>query len=150
MPTCIIMRGLPGSGKSSLAANLNADLHGIICSADDYFMVDGEYRYDPAKIKKAHAACRQKFERALAERQDVVVDNTHSRTWEYLPYVEAAREAGYKVEVHEIFCSGPVMARRFAERCRHGVPLDKVVAMFDRWELNPAGILLFLYSPQGL
>jgi predicted kinase len=150
MPTCIIMRGLPGSGKSTLAATLNADLGGIICSADHYFMVDGEYRYDPAQIGEAHKACRERFEAALAEGRSVIVDNTNTRTWEYLPYVKAAREAGYKVEVHEVFCAGSWMAELFAERCRHGVPVGRVVEMFGRWEPVPDGIPFFTYAPMGL
>lgn len=44
--TMIILRGLPGSGKSSLAARiLETCSQGQVCSADDYFRVqDGTYR----------------------------------------------------------------------------------------------------------
>ena len=40
----IIMRGLPGSGKSTKDKQLGEG--GTILSTDDFWYVDGEYKYD--------------------------------------------------------------------------------------------------------
>jgi adenylate kinase family enzyme len=49
------MRGIPGSGKSTTAKKLAGET-GKIHSTDNYFMVDGEYKFDPSKIREYHEA----------------------------------------------------------------------------------------------
>ena len=40
-----LVRGLPGSGKSTFAKKLvHSDF--LVCEADKYFMVNGEYKFD--------------------------------------------------------------------------------------------------------
>jgi uridine kinase len=41
----IILRGLPGSGKTSVAEYLANDYPGIICCVDDYHIIDGVYNW---------------------------------------------------------------------------------------------------------
>ena len=45
-----IMRGLPGSGKSTIVRNIRDKYQPItdvvVCSADDYFLQEGSYNYD--------------------------------------------------------------------------------------------------------
>lgn len=43
------MRGVPGSGKSTKAKKLAGNA-GYIFSTDDFFIVKGEYVYDPKMI----------------------------------------------------------------------------------------------------
>lgn len=110
--TVHIMRGIPGSGKSTKAKELVSGNKEFICSADDYFIgADGRYTFAPHKIAEAHAACLKKFinlihsqvgGRAFIEEfQDIVVDNTHVRREQYEPYVKIAEIAFLKVEFHE-------------------------------------------------
>jgi adenylate kinase family enzyme len=47
------MRGLPGSGKSTKAKKIAGE-KGVIYSTDDYFMVNGEYKYNPKMILEYH------------------------------------------------------------------------------------------------
>jgi len=54
----ILLRGLPGSGKSTFA-NL---LGGIHVEADQYFIQDGEYKFDASKLKQAHNWCKLRVE----------------------------------------------------------------------------------------
>ena len=49
----VLMRGLPGSGKSTLAKKI-AGNQGVIYSTDDFFIVKGEYKYDPKMIGQYH------------------------------------------------------------------------------------------------
>ena len=49
MKELILLRGLPGSGKSTFAEVIG----GFRCEADMYFMEDGEYKFDITRIEKA-------------------------------------------------------------------------------------------------
>lgn len=117
MAKVIIMRGIPGSGKSTVGAGLAGA--GIKVSADDFFMVNGEYQFNPAQISAAHADCFRRFLACLAHGVDtVVVDNTNLATWECSPYVLAANAFGYEVEIVNVKCDAAVAYARQT----HGVP----------------------------
>lgn len=47
----VIVRGLPGSGKSTLAKSLvERNRGGVVFSSDDFFMVNGKYVWDGARL----------------------------------------------------------------------------------------------------
>jgi predicted kinase len=86
-PTLIIIRGLPGSGKTTIAKTRYPS-H-VLCEADQYFEGENEkYEFDPTKLPKAHEACFQKAKEALFKGHSVVVANTFVRTWEYQRYLD--------------------------------------------------------------
>lgn len=59
--TIILMRGVPGCGKTFIVGRLKDSLNtSAVCSADDYFVRSGTYRFDRSKIKEAHEWCHQK------------------------------------------------------------------------------------------
>jgi len=73
-----IMRGLPGSGKSTLSgqivkAYLNEGKRAIIASADDYFIDQrtGNYNFDGTRIDEAHQWCRSKAEKHM--KKEIVI-----------------------------------------------------------------------------
>ena len=49
----ILIRGVSGAGKSTVGILFEND-RTVILSTDDMFMVDGEYVFDPSKLKKYH------------------------------------------------------------------------------------------------
>ena len=58
----ILLRGLPGAGKSTLA-KMMSDSH---YEADMYFTNDeGEYHFDPLKLKQAHQWCQDQVHHAM-------------------------------------------------------------------------------------
>jgi len=98
-PTVYILRGISGSGKSSVCSRLAAGappgMAAVVASADDYFVVrgGGTYAFDVSLLAAAHAACRTTFEDALAAGAPVViVDNTNTTVSEYANYEEAVAD----------------------------------------------------------
>jgi len=126
----ILVRGLPGAGKTTLAESLYP---AFLVAADDYFMVDGEYQFDPSKLPEAHAWCQEQARKGLEAGMTVVVHNTFTQRWEMEPYLVAAAVLGIEVDVKTVF-DGGCSNEQLAERNTHGVPLEAIKAMRDRWE----------------
>ena len=90
-----IFRGLPGAGKSALAEVLEIK---AVCCADDYFTRDGKYLWNGAKIGVAHEWCQRKCRRFMKKQvEKIVVNNTFTSERELQPYLDLARQFGYKV-----------------------------------------------------
>jgi len=130
-----IMRGLPGSGKSSLAGKIGET--GVVFSTDDFFTIDGKYQYDPEMIGYAHTWNQGRAKKAMRDGvSPIVIDNTHVAGWEAKPYVEAAIANGYKIEVREPQTPWKFDAEALAQKNSHGVPLDIIQQMINNWEPN--------------
>lgn len=138
----IIMRGCPGSGKSTYASWLN----GLICSADDYFMKDGRYCFDLTLLGEAHAQCQEKCRRGMQEGVAlIVIDNTNLMAEDFEDYQWMAGRFGYEVEFAEPKCmewevakelasSLKRLAAAFAARSVHGVPAETIARMILKYE----------------
>ncbi|NXT05348.1 N42L2 protein, partial [Prunella fulvescens] len=99
----LILRGLPGSGKSTLSrVLLGRSCDGIVLSTDDYFRQQYGYTYNAAQLGDAHEWNRKRAKQAMEQgKSPVIIDNTNTQAWEMKPYVEVALEKGYRVEFHE-------------------------------------------------
>lgn len=127
MKTVKILRGIPGSGKTTLAREMGE----LTVSADDYFMVDGVYCFNPREIHLAHQACWRRFySEATSDTEVIVVDNTNITAAEIAPYVLPAEANGYKVQIITIQAD-PVQA---FSRNVHGVPSHIVLGMAQKLE----------------
>ena len=135
-----VLQGVPGSGKSTYAQQLvakNPPCSVVVVSADDYFVKDGVYVFDPTKIGEAHATALRAFvmlieQGRMAGALTVVVDNTNIRLWEMSPYVALAKAYGWPVEF-DTFKVDPLLAHA---RNTHGVPLPVIQRMAAEME-NP-------------
>ncbi|KAJ7404320.1 NEDD4-binding protein 2-like 2 isoform X1 [Willisornis vidua] len=99
----LILRGLPGSGKSTLSRILLGQSgDGVVFSTDDYFRQQAGYTYNAAQLSDAHEWNRKRAKQAMEQgKSPVIIDNTNTQAWEMKPYVEVALEKGYRVEFHE-------------------------------------------------
>lgn len=131
--TMIIMRGLPGSGKTTQA---RATYHnGLIFSTDDYFIGENGYVFNPEQVTTAHVWNQGRVEGAMtAEHPLIVVDNTNTRLWEMMPYFRLASFRNYRVVVEEPTTPWRMDPAECFKRCEHGVPLEKIIEMRNRWE----------------
>ena len=130
----VILRGLPGSGKSALAEDLKHMCDAVVVSADDFFTQAGKYVFDPSRLSEAHEYCRELALGALREGKSVVIDNTNSMRWEFQAYMNMSYDLGL---VPVIMSPATTWAADPVEchiRTKHGVPLEKIIQMYSRWE----------------
>ena len=136
--TLYIIRGLPGSGKSTLGEKL-ADtymsyspnyggLKYYSYAADDWFTDSntGEYNFNPTELGDAHEDCRARVMGAMMSNiESICVCNTFSQAWEAEPYFKLCKSYGYTPVVLE--CQS-----QFGNI--HNVPQESIDAMKERWE----------------
>ncbi|XP_013133226.1 PREDICTED: uncharacterized protein LOC106099277 isoform X2 [Papilio polytes] len=139
----IIMRGVPGSGKTYLANRiLEATIGGSkldfathIFSADNYFMVKGFYRYDKMKLQDAHiwnnARARIAMKRGVSP---VIIDNTNVEPWEMEPYLRDGVNNGYLIEIVEPNTSWAKKANQLSRKNVHNVPLLTIKRMLGNFQ----------------
>jgi predicted kinase len=126
-----VVRGIPGSGKSTFAKTLG----GIHFEADMFFIKDVEYKFDPTKLKEAHKWCQDSVHTAMLLNHTanlnpvIVVSNTFTQEWEMKPYYDMADYFDYKV-------FSIVIENRHGGINQHGVPEDKIQIMKDRFEIK--------------
>lgn len=129
--TLLLLRGLPGSGKSTLSKTIGA----ITFEADMFFMEGNEYKFNPTKLKEAHAWCQNQVELTMKnstknfETSRIAVSNTFTQEWEMLPYYDLAKKYGY--EVFSI-----IVENRHGGTNVHNVPEDKLEIMKNRFEVK--------------
>lgn len=125
----VIIRGLPGSGKTTMATELFPEYEKY--EADDYFYkVDAcnyryEYVFDASKLRQAHATCLANVTDAIEDGANVVVSNTFTTLKELQPYIDAAKANNYRVfiiEANGVF--------KFV----HNVPDETIMKMEKRWQ----------------
>lgn len=161
----ILMRGMPGSGKTTLAKKIidqglrSRNYAYYIFSADDYFFNrrTGAYEYDVSQIPQAHRWNQQRVTSSLGKgTSPIIIDNTHTQMWEMKPYAEMAVNFCYTIEILEPFTPWAFSAKDLARRNCHGVPKVKIMNMIDRYDKNvtPSRLLaqygLFQKSPLPL
>ncbi|XP_064005235.1 NEDD4-binding protein 2 isoform X2 [Pogoniulus pusillus] len=132
----VLLRGVPGSGKSYLARTLLEDNpDGIILSTDDYFCKNGQYHYDPDCLGEAHDWNRKRAKEAFEMRiSPIIIDNTNIQAWEMKPYVTLAQQFKYKVMFREPDTWWKFKPKELEKRNIHGVPKEKIKRMLERYE----------------
>ncbi len=130
-----LVRGLPGSGKSSFATHIWNEY--AVCEADKFFYdKEGNYNFDPTKLKEAHDWCKNEVETRMIDHQnngqyypEIAVSNTFTQEWEMKDYYDLAEKYGYKIV-------SLIVENRHGGKNVHGVPDDKLEIMKNRFEIK--------------
>jgi predicted kinase len=136
----IITRGGSGAGKSTWTKTNHPNAR--VFSADQFFMVNGNYKFDPTKLGEAHAACLRSFiDYCQQERLDgafsagrpaptevAIVDNTNTSVSEFAPYAQVGQVYGHSIQILT-WVYDQVMAHA---RNGHGTPLKACIDQHRR------------------
>ena len=150
--TVHIVRGPSGCGKTTFAKQLRADiiaeettlfpnapyLTPKLVSADDFFTTkDGEYKFDPRMLSRAHTETITNAMSALKMGRDVIIANTFTNYWEVSPYLWMAQLADVECIVYEPDIllenkdgiwndNDELYLAEMHNRCTHGVPIETI------------------------
>jgi len=130
-----LVRGLPGSGKSTFANTITNEFS--VCEADKFFYdKEGNYNFDGSRLKLAHVWCFNQVRTRMEDNKlnpqfypEIVVSNTFTQEWEMEKYYELAEEYGYKV-------FSIIVENRHSGVNQHGVPAEKIEQMKNRFEIK--------------
>lgn len=129
----IILRGLPGSGKTSFAKYMFSN---NVFEADQYFYdKDGNYNFDASKLHAAHLDCQKRVEDLMKISEttqygsEIVVSNTSTTENELKPYYDLAERYDYKVV-------SLIVENRHGSKNVHNVPDEKLEQMKNRFSVK--------------
>lgn len=128
MKELILLRGLPGSGKTTFAKSLG-DNH---IEADMWFIDEetGEYKFDASKLKYAHNWCQDVTENWMDDNEErIIVSNTFTTEKEMAPYVLLAVKYGYNI-------TSLVVENRHGNSSVHNVPAETIEKMKSRFQIK--------------
>jgi len=121
----IIVRGLPGSGKSTFAFGIQLANTAVV-EADMFHTIDGKYVYKPEMAGHAHEWCQAQVAWHLNLGHDVIVANTFITMRTVVPYYELAQEFGASISIK-------TMTGKFGSV--HNVPEEVMEQMAEKFEV---------------
>jgi predicted kinase len=140
----IIMRGLPGSSKSTQAKQLVGE--GIIHSTDDVISERGDYAKHFRLMKETndwsnHGKMHSiNLNNAITSMKQgvspIIIDITNIKIGDARPYIEAALNMGFNednIKIIDIGTGGKTL-HELADRNTHGVDLDTIIKMFKTYK----------------
>ena len=120
-----IIRGVPGSGKTTFADTIGRGLGAVWVAADDWFAMYNKNTFDASKLGNAHAWCQNFAFKRLVDGQPVIVHNTFTTEKELKPYIDFCNE-------NNIPFTCIVVENRHGNKSVHNVPEEKVNQMRER------------------
>lgn len=143
----LIMRGIPGSGKTHLVENsveVVGDRQGFVCcSARQLFHKAGGSPLDAAELNIAEAYCRSCFMDAMVtDRHFVVVDGVHSNCQQYAVFKYLAAAFGFTCHVLEIRVTSPEDIKTCLQSAASGIQMEELLDDVQDWEDDPGAVVI--------
>jgi predicted kinase len=126
----ILLRGLPGAGKSTLAEVLSEGGTYPVLSIDSYFSAkDGTYEFRYRENHLAYKKCEDDTAAAMSKGvPKIFVDNTFTLEWEMEPYFRLAGEFDYRVFVVTV-------ENRHGGKNIHGIDEESLKKMAEKYKV---------------
>ncbi len=130
-PNLTIIRGLPGSGKSTRAKELMQEKRNngrkvSNLESDMFFMFNNKYIFNKNHLNYSHLWCLSNAAYYLNQGYDVIVSNTFVTKDEIFPYNKMAAAIDIN-DISIITCFGKF-------RNIHNVPIKVIEHMKEKWE----------------
>ena len=135
--TITIIRGVPGSGKRYLVAQLERDNEEIfsLCDRNEYFIKDKKFNFKGSEIARAEQSSRMKVLKSISSGiRNIYVINYFNEKWMYREYVELAKMYKYKFNILELPCVDNDHLVYFNKRSIYNTPITKSKKCYDNWE----------------
>ena len=150
IPNVIFLRGISGSGKSTLSSSLSCLLGSemvISLSADNYFTINGIYKFEINKASEAHKECVNSLELALQSPniRYIIMDNTHTRLWHLHDAENLAKKYGANIYYIDIVVPDMPHFLLCLKRQCHNVPEGVLLDQWVNWEENPKSICIPMF-----
>jgi predicted kinase len=128
----ILLRGLPGSGKTTLANVLSENGKYPIYSIDDYFTdkKTGNYKFEHTQNHIAYKTCEENTEKSLKEgAKKVIVHNTFTMDWEMKIYFELAKKYNYIIFITTV-------ENYHHGKNTHDIPIEQIRRMAEKYKVR--------------
>jgi len=131
MSSLFLLRGLPGSGKTTLAKELSENGKYPIFSVDDYFTDEkGNYNFEFDKNHLAYKLCEENTRKNMANGiEKIFIHNTFTLDWEIEPYFKLASEFKYQVFVVTV-------EKRHSNPNTHQISDEQIKKMAEKYKLS--------------
>lgn len=126
--TLILVCGVPGSGKSTIAAMYHDFMNFVHLENDMWYYINyGHYCWSHDNAILAYQWCQRRTEEYMKQGKNIVVANTFIKKSEREPYIRFADKYGYRV----------IMIKAMGNfKDIHDVPRDKIEKMRSEFEEN--------------
>lgn len=140
--TLLIMRGLPGSGKSSVSNEIQRlfqtleNTQVVRISTDEILeMCEAGYKWAGYKMKLYHSMARKLVNASLnCDVPLIILDNTNIKRKEFESYIVDARAKGYKVRLLTVGYFDEEAIQLSFERNSHNVPIEAIRRMAQAYQ----------------
>ncbi|KAJ8676593.1 hypothetical protein QAD02_012380 [Eretmocerus hayati] len=143
----VLMRGLPGSGKSTIAKNIvqrtvQGELSNHILGTDDYWPIinHGIYKHDRSKVLQARTYNENRVLNAARQGwSPIIVDNTNINARKMEKYAIMVVEHGYIIGSLEPNTTWSRNISQLFLKNRHNTSKEVIQIMMDRYEPEISG-----------